>query len=489
MEAQAANLTNEHSRGRNPSAWLSWYIRGIIALGIVAALLSLLDLPDDRIGLLTFGLLAAAAQLADVELFASSRARISVSNVLAIASILLFGPMAGAQTHLFSGVMTAITTTLRSSQPEQGRASWLLRSAFNTSMLVISTAVAGWVYVLLGGTVGSINQPGNILPLICAASVDSLGNLAILLWVVALQTGRNPLDIWRQDLSWGLPVNILAGILGGGALAIAYQGQRLLGVLVFLFPIAAISYAFRLYVSRMKGVVDELQEIRRSQSAQIEDLLETLSALIDAKDRFTYEHSKGVVKYAVALAEKMGLTPEELEVLRKAALVHDIGKVGIADEVIGKPGKLSPEEYSLVKRHPAIGADVIGRISGLQALVPLVRHHHERWDGGGYPDGLKGDEIPVPVRILSLADALEAMLTDRPHRAAPLSFQEILAEVQRCSGTQFDPQVVAAFLALAEEKDLTFFVNSAALLDRAALLSGVDAGTTHRRYLKKGVLE
>lgn len=489
MEAQAAaNLTPDRRQRKAPSTLYKLYTWGVILLGAATALLAVLSLPDDRTGLLLFGLMAGAAQLGDVELFASSRSRISVSNVLAIASILLFGPMAGSLTHLVSGLMTVITTTLRSNAPESGRASWFERSAFNTSMLVISAGLAGWVYVLMGGTVGQVSQPGNIVPLICAASVETLCNLVILLWVIALQTGRRPVDIWRQDFSWGVPINILGSILGGGSLAMAYQMQSLLGVLVFLLPVLAISYSFRLYVSRTKTYVNELEETRFSQYQLIDDLLGTLSAMIDADDQYTYNHTWFVVKYARALAEELGLPPEEVETIRRAAMVHDIGKIGVPDDIIGKSSPLSDEEYNRVKRHPVIGGEIIGRMRGFQALVPLVRNHHERWDGSGYPDGLKGDEIPMGARVIALADAFEAMLTDRPYRRTK-SFNETVAEIVRCSETQFDPQVVDGFLRMIEKKDRGFFVNSAILVDRAWLLSGGDAEATYGRYLKKSMGE
>jgi putative nucleotidyltransferase with HDIG domain len=436
--------------------------------------------------------MAGIAQLGDVELFSNSRSRIYVSGVIAIAAILLFGPMAGALTHLFSGLMTAITTTLRSAQPEIGRVSWTQRSLFNTSMLVISISLAGWVYTSLGGQTGAegsaIDLRPNLVPLICAVTVDTLSNLAILVCVIALQTGRRPSEIWKQDFSWGIPVNVLGGILGGGALVLAYQMLGVLGGIVFYLPILATSYSFRLYVSQTKGYVDKLEEMNHSLDEINMGLLETLAAIIDADDVYTSNHSRHVAVYASAIAEKMNLSQEQQTRIRKAGLVHDVGKVGISDSIIGKQDKLREDEFNIIKRHPLISAEIIGSMQGFHDIVSVVRAHHERWDGRGYPDGLKGEEIPLEARIIALADALEAMLSDRPYRRTR-SFKEILDEIERCSGTQFDPAVVKAFFAVVEEKDRGFFANSAALVDRSVLLAGLGADATDARYLKRGMME
>lgn len=488
MGAQAA--ANSSLQGRQPagsSRLFGAYQAAIILLGLGTAALALLDLPEQLMGLAFFGLLAAAAQLADVELFDNSRSRISVSNALAIASILLFGPLSGALTHLFSGLTAAVTSSLRSRNSPPGRASLARRSAFNIAMLVLSTGLAGGCYVLLGGSVGQVGRWSNLLPLVAAVLVDTLANLLILMGLIALQTRRPVIEIWRQDFSWGAPINVLSGLLGG-ALALAFEMQGVPGVAFFVLPILSISYAARMYVKNSQVYVNALEITRQEQADLIDDLLGMLSALIDAKDSFTYTHSKKVVDYSLALAGHMGLPASDLDLIRRAALIHDIGKVGLYDNDLGKKGRLTAEEFNRVKRHPVIGAEIIGRMRGLQALVPLVRHHHERWDGQGYPDGLKGEEIPRVVRILTLADALEAMLADRPYRPT-MNLAQVKAEIQRCSGTQFDPHVVAAFLELAEYKDATFFVNSAALMDRSAFLSGVDVEATHDRYLKKSQLD
>jgi putative nucleotidyltransferase with HDIG domain len=233
--------------------------------------------------------------------------------------------------------------------------------------------------------------------------------------------------------------------------------------------------------------VNKLEELNRSLDEANLGLLETLSAVIDAYDVYTYGHSTQVAVYAEAIAEKMGLTRDEQAAVVKAALVHDVGKIGVMDSIFSKEGLPTDEEWNLVQRHPIIGAEIVRRTKGLQELVPVVRHHHERWDGGGYPDGLEGEEIPLGARILALADALDAMCSDRPYRRTR-SFKEVMEEIAKCSGTQFDPEVVKAFFAVAREKERDFFKNSATMVDRAVLVTGKGSASLGPRYLKKSMV-
>ncbi len=169
-----------------------------------------------------------------------------------------------------------------------------------------------------------------------------------------------------------------------------------------------------------------------------------LAAVVDAKDPYTLTHSKGVAEIVETIGEAAGLTPEELSDLRDAALLHDIGKVGVPDAILTKPDNLSGEEWEIMKKHAAEGARIVGFVKELAPLVPMIRHHHERYDGTGYPDGLKGDDIPLGARILCIADAYDTMTTPRGYREV-LSQEDALEELRWCSETQFDPRLVDAF--------------------------------------------
>jgi len=175
------------------------------------------------------------------------------------------------------------------------------------------------------------------------------------------------------------------------------------------------------------------------------DIIKELSSIVEAKDEFTKGHSERVTRYALKIARALGIKGIRRELLRCAGILHDIGKVAIDTAILNKPGKLTREEWAIVKQHPVVASDMLTNVEFLDELVPIVRHHHERFAGGGYPDGVKSDEIPLESRILAVADSFEAMTSERPYRSA-MSKQKAIAELKRCSGTQFDPAIVNAFL-------------------------------------------
>ena len=179
--------------------------------------------------------------------------------------------------------------------------------------------------------------------------------------------------------------------------------------------------------------------------------LQALSNALDVRDSETEGHARRVVEYMELIAREMGLAEDELAVLRRGALLHDIGKVGVPDRILRKPAALSDAEWTTMKKHPDLGARIIGGIPFLEQVAAIVRHHHERWDGKGYPDGLASDAIPLGARIFTVADAFDAMTSDRPYRGA-MSVAAARREVERCRATQFDPAVVDAFLRVQRER-------------------------------------
>lgn len=182
--------------------------------------------------------------------------------------------------------------------------------------------------------------------------------------------------------------------------------------------------------------------------------LKMLNKILEAKDPYTREHSKKVSEYALKITQELGLSADEQEVMRETALLHDIGKVGIAEVILNKPDKLNPQEWAEIKRHTQIGEGFLEPLKVLHIEQSMIRHHHERYDGKGYPDRLKGEQIPLYARILAVADAYEAMVSERPYRRA-LSPIEALTELERCSGSQFDPEIVKVFVkVLRKEKNL-----------------------------------
>jgi HD-GYP domain-containing protein (c-di-GMP phosphodiesterase class II) len=182
------------------------------------------------------------------------------------------------------------------------------------------------------------------------------------------------------------------------------------------------------------------------QRANLETII-GLGEALETRDVYTQGHSERAVEYARTIAQELKLTKDQADRLQFATILHDIGKIGIPDNILNKPSQLTDEEYALMKTHPAKGANIVSKIRFLQQISVLIRHHHERWDGKGYPDGLAGDNIPIESRIVAVLDSFDAMTSDRVYRPAP-GWNYAISELRRCSGTQFDPSVVGAFLKI-----------------------------------------
>jgi putative nucleotidyltransferase with HDIG domain len=196
------------------------------------------------------------------------------------------------------------------------------------------------------------------------------------------------------------------------------------------------------------------------------DTIEVLRLAVDAKDEYTRGHSDRVAYYSTRIGEQMGLSPEDLEKLRIAGIFHDIGKIGTADDILLKSYKLSEEEYAEVKLHPIKGAMILSAVSMFQDIVPIVRHHHEHVEGTGYPDGIKDKEIELLARVISVADAFDAMMSDRHYRRH-LSLEETRDQLIKGAGTQFDKDIVDVFLRLIDEDaELNYNLTTAAYYDR-----------------------
>jgi len=199
-----------------------------------------------------------------------------------------------------------------------------------------------------------------------------------------------------------------------------------------------------LFASEAAIAIENARLMNKIKEAYL-NTLRSLGAIVDAFDWHTERHSENVRNYSIAIGREMGLEPDDLKAIEYAAYIHDIGKVGIDLNIIRKPDKLNEEEWRQIIKHPLLGANIAERMEVLDNLVPLVLHHHERFDGKGYPDGLKSEGIPIGARILAVADSYEAMTADRPYRKA-LSKESAVLEIKKNSGIQFDPKVVGAFL-------------------------------------------
>jgi len=277
-----------------------------------------------------------------------------------------------------------------------------------------------------------------------------LGNTIPLAIVIALAERRSMRKIWSETYFWGLPYN-LAGAALVGAISVAnkYVGWQ---NALLIVPVMYLVYrSYQLYLDRLEDQKKRVEVEERhvlAEKRHVEEVcalhlrtIEGLALAIDAKDHNTHQHLHRVRTYAIELGRDLGLTEEESDALRAAALLHDIGKLAVPDHIISKPGRLTPEEFEKMKIHPIIGADILERVAFPYPVAPIVRAHHEKWDGTGYPDGLKGEEIPTGARILAAVDCLDALASDRQYRKA-LPLDEAMKVVVQDSGTSFDPRVV-----------------------------------------------
>lgn len=252
----------------------------------------------------------------------------------------------------------------------------------------------------------------------------------------ALVEGGRVATIWKERHFWMLPYFIagavLAGVFDKAKNEVGWQIPVLIVLMTFLFY-----RSYRLYMARLEDGRDHAEEMASLHLRTIE----ALALAIDAKDQTTHDHLERVQVYAVELGKDLGLDQEHMEAIRAASLLHDIGKLAVPEHIISKPGRLTPEEFEKMKIHPVVGAEILERVQFPYPVVPMVRYHHEKWDGTGYPEGLKGEAIPIGARILSAVDCLDALATDRQYRKA-LPLDQAIAVVVQEAGRAFDPRIV-----------------------------------------------
>jgi diguanylate cyclase (GGDEF)-like protein/putative nucleotidyltransferase with HDIG domain len=304
--------------------------------------------------------------------------------------------------------------------------------AFNLAQMAISIALADVVFhhsePLLGPTLP--------LRLMATAITYFLANTILVAVVVALTERRSFRKTWADCYFWSFP-NYLVG--GAFAWAITWSNANLgWQASAMMVPVAYLMFrSYRLYLGKLE---DEKKHVEQMAELHLRTI-EALALAIDAKDHTTHDHLQRVRVFALEVGKEMGLNDVELEALRAAALLHDIGKLAVPEHIINKPGRLTPEEFEKMKIHPIVGGEILERVNFPYPVVPIVRAHHEKWDGSGYPDGLQGEQIPMGARVLAAVDCLDALVSDRQYRRG-IPLDDAMNEILRGAGTQFDPQVV-----------------------------------------------
>jgi len=327
------------------------------------------------------------------------------------------------------GCLGGLVQTLWHSNPRPRPIQWL----FNLANLALSISAAELVFHSKFAAGVGFRWP---LLMAAAATTYFAFNTISVSGIIAMTEKRNPVQVWKECYLWAFPYYLLGALIACGVSAI----NRVVGwqYALLAFPIVYWIYrSYQTYLSRLDAQKKHAEEIAALHLRTIE----ALSLAIEAKDHTTHDHLRRVQVYAVEIAKNLGLDDSQLNAIRAASMLHDIGKLAVPENILSKPGRLTPEEFEKMKIHPIVGSEILDRVEFPYPVVPIVRSHHEKWDGSGYPDGLKQEDIPIGARILSAVDCFDALASERPYRRA-MSPEEAMSNLSAEKGRSFDPRVV-----------------------------------------------
>jgi putative nucleotidyltransferase with HDIG domain len=415
------------------------YVACIVICGLAIIVQSVTDVligPKDWTWTL-LALLTLVSGSATIRL-PSLPATISVSETFVFTSVLLFGPAAGTLTVALDAFVISFWS-YKKDHP-------LYKIIFNVCALPLTIWIAAHLFFLLAG-ISPLTASDDVIPirqLLLPLLVFTIAYFSLNSWIItfaiALEKQLSPLKIWRENFVW-LSLNYFGGA-SVAALLVTYTKNLDLTYLAVIVPLLVVLYfTFSMSMGRVEDANRHLTQLNTLYMSTIE----TLAMAIDAKDQITHGHIRRVQAYAVALAKAMGVSDDKLiRAIEAAALLHDMGKLAVPEYILNKPGPLTPTEFEKMKLHASVGADILSAIDFPYPVVPIVRHHHESWDGSGYPDGLSGAAIPIGARILSVVDCFDALTSDRPYRPR-LQDKDALRILHERRGTMYDPLVVDTF--------------------------------------------
>jgi putative nucleotidyltransferase with HDIG domain len=423
------------------------YVSAVVLFGLATAVHSIAALYFNPIGPEWLVLAALTLLTGSFTIKVPSiTARLSVSETFVFASVLLFGPAAGT--------LTVVLETLVISLWVRREARSLYRALFNVAAPAASIWISATIFFAISGIQPYSNSDTPLAALFGPLAVLTTAYFLLNSWLVAIALGlerhRSPFEIWWKNFTW-LAVNYFSGA-SVAAVIVTYtkkfDSSALISTLVIIVPLLVVSYlTFRTAMGRVEDSNQHLSELNRLYLSTIE----TLAMAIDAKDQITHGHIRRVQIYAVGLARRIGVTDEQLiKAIEAAALLHDMGKLAVPEYILNKPGKLTAAEFEKMKLHATVGADILSAINFPYPVVPIVRHHHENWDGTGYPTGLTSTDIPIGARILAVVDCFDALTSDRPYRPR-LSDAEALRILLDRRGSMYDPLIVDTFAAVHRE--------------------------------------
>jgi putative nucleotidyltransferase with HDIG domain len=399
-----------------------YYIIILCALATVAGAGSLLVVatrPEYLLASIVIGCLIAVLDMYPIvgqPIVGKHQIETIVSTAVKVAAILLFEPSVG----IVATIIGSIISEMRFDRP-------YYKKLFNISSITLTYTVIPFVYWLIqDNNTGIVDSPRNFLALGGLAFTDLIINSLTVSMVVALVTKGSLSYIWSQN-SKPMILHDLSMVPLGAFIAILWRVSPW-AVLFAVVPMALARYSY---------------EMVRTLQRQTLSALMVMARMLDERDEHTHHHCELVSLHAEEIAKALDLGQGEIETVKKSAYLHDIGKIAMSNEILFKPESLTPAEREQAKKHAALGAELLSQFPVFQRGATYVRHHHERWDGGGYPDGLAGESIPLGARIVAVSDSYQAMIEDRPYRKA---FPEsvALAEMFDKAGTQFDPRVVKA---------------------------------------------
>jgi putative nucleotidyltransferase with HDIG domain len=378
--------------------------------------------------------------------FATSRFKVRIPLIESTLSMNYVFVLAGLiDLHLGAGLLIATVGVLGQTYHKPESKPRIHHLIFNFSIIWLSVAMASLCFSYEG--LYSLDRFG-IVSIVTGSLVYFMVNTALLSGIIGLTSGQPIFDLWKASYRWTSAQYVVGGIVAACLRQVVdYVGW--LGALCAVPVLYLMHRSYTVYVARIGEQQKHIGEMAGLHLRTIE----ALALAIDAKDDTTAAHLRRVQVYASELGRELGLSQVEMQAIEAASLLHDIGKLAVPEHIISKPGRLTPDEFEKMKIHPTVGAEILERVDFPYPVVPIVRSHHEKFDGTGYPDGLKGEEIPIGARILAAVDCLDALASDRQYRKA-LPLDEAIQIVIGESGKSYDPKVVAVLAARYKELEL-----------------------------------
>ncbi|MEP6894224.1 MAG: diguanylate cyclase [Chloroflexota bacterium] len=397
----------------------------------------------DGLGLVIISLLIAISEGFSINLFVRQTS-VSTSAIPILVAYLIFG----AAGVVWASLILAISLIIKYRSP-------FSRFVFNFSNHLLAGTLSLVLVLIAGNNFLGLSPLYQIVLSLLSAAILYITTTWMIAFGMSLNVEQPALQIWKEQFSWLAPYYLGIGFIAY-ALIFGYVHNHVIGLLLMVIPMILLRISQKQYVDRTRDMVKELREknqILKNKSDEIaelnEGLLVTLSEVIDLRDPYVLGHSKRVSKNATSIARSLGLNEKQIDLIQKAGLLHDIGKLGVPIDILTKPGKLTRREYEIIKEHAIRGGDLVKKSPSLRPLASIIRHHHEFYNGEGYPDKLSGSQISIEARIIAVADAIEAMTSDRPYRKA-LKPEQVIEELNRYSGSQFDPHVVKKAIKMIE---------------------------------------